>query len=428
MTTPEIARPVRWYLLIWLLLLYGWGVLGMDRAGWKLVTMIAIFTLAVGLVMGLLWIGLAGNVRRRWSFPYVLLLGLLAAVASLAAHQTGIVLGIFLALILGCTVILKRVRAIIWASGVFVVAMFLCTLGTAVLNTPYILPILLDSPVPVFRKLLESLASAPSDFIGNMFPGVYLTLLLFIVGFLLLYGMQMRSHTQLAAAHAQLQTSAERIEELTRLTERQRLARELHDTLAQGLVGLLLQLQVSESYLSQAAYERAQAILQLAIQRARTSLADARLAIDDLRLDLRRECDLARAVEEEVAHFVASTGLECQTDLTDLAMVPAVCREHVLRTVSEGLTNVARHARAGHVWVTAQCEERHVAVEVRDDGVGFDTEVLRELVGHYGLLGLRERARSTGGSLTISSVPGKGSCICLAVPTSSAEVGDGCDE
>lgn len=421
MTRQEIARPVRWYLLIWLLLLYIWGVLGMDWVGWKVVTLVAIFTLAIGPLVGLLWLGLSGGVRPRWSLPYFSLLGILAAAASLSAHQNGIVLGIFLALILGCAVILKRVRAIIWASGVYLVAMFLCTLGVVIFNTPYMLPILLDEPIPALSKLLESLVSTPNDFLGNVFPGIYLALILFVVGFLLLYGMQMRAHTRLTAAHAQLQISAQRIEELTLLTERQRLARELHDTLAQGLAGLILQLQVSESYLSQSAYERARAILQLAIQRARTSLADARLAIDDLRVDLRREYDLEQAVAEEVAHFVAATGLACQTDLADLAVVPSAWREHVLRSVAEGLTNVARHARASHVWVTARCEGSQVAVEVRDDGVGFDPETLQELVGHYGLLGLRERARTTGGSLTVTSVPAKGTNICLAVPTSSVE-------
>jgi len=91
---------------------------------------------------------------------------------------------------------------------------------------------------------------------------------------------------------------------------------------------------------------------------------------------------------------------------------------HVLRVVTEGLTNIARHAGAHHVWVRAIPGEQRLEIEVADDGVGFDPKTVTPSGGHYGLMGLHERARLIGGQLTIISALGKGTTLQMSIPGS----------
>jgi NarL family two-component system sensor histidine kinase YdfH len=137
-------------------------------------------------------------------------------------------------------------------------------------------------------------------------------------------------------------------------------------------------------------------------------------------LDTEHESNLVFTVQEEVEHFTETTGIACNVAIEALSSTPPALRTHVLRMISEGLTNVARHAQAQHVWVSATHKNsdagRRLLIEVRDDGNGFDPEVVATQVGHYGLIGLRERARLTGGKLEIRSKPGMGTTLQLRIP------------
>ena len=248
-------------------------------------------------------------------------------------------------------------------------------------------------------------------------------LTLFVVIYVVLYGRQVEARERaqtllrdLEAAHRELADYAARVEDLTLAAERQRMARELHDTLAQGVAGLILQLEAVDSHLAAGRTERAQGIVQQAMGRARATLADARQAIGDLRKTQLSAPDLTSALRDETAHFTDATGIPCALDsaLPDL-LSNELC-EHVLRAVAEGLTNVARHAQARHVWVSVQEVEDWLVVEVRDDGVGFDPVAALARAGHYGLIGLRERARLVGGTLDIASRPGDGTRLTLRLP------------
>ena len=175
--------------------------------------------------------------------------------------------------------------------------------------------------------------------------------------------------SELETAHRELAEYAARVEDLTLAAERQRMARELHDTLAQGLAGLILQLEAANSHLANGRAERAQEILVQAMARARNTLADARRAIGDLRQEAAVPGDLSEAVREEAGRFSAATGIPCTLDLASLPSLPDDIREHALRVVSEGLTNVARHAQASQVWIRLASSGDCLEVEVRDDGV-----------------------------------------------------------
>jgi NarL family two-component system sensor histidine kinase YdfH len=145
-----------------------------------------------------------------------------------------------------------------------------------------------------------------------------------------------------------------RVQDLTLANERQRMARELHDTLAQGLAGLILQLEAASTHLANGRNDRAQTILQQAMTRARATLADARRAIDDLRAGQTPAHDLEAALREQVAHFTDATGIPCALDVSLESELPDAAREHVLRAITEGLTNIARHAQAQHAWVNVR--------------------------------------------------------------------------
>jgi NarL family two-component system sensor histidine kinase YdfH len=246
-----------------------------------------------------------------------------------------------------------------------------------------------------------------------------------VASFVVLYIQRAQAHERsqallndLEGAHAQLAGSAARIEELTLLAERRRIARELHDTVTQGLAGVIMQLEAADGRLADQHPARAREIVQQAMVRARAAFTAARCAIDNLRDEAVESANPLTAAQEEIARFASATGIVCSSDLACLAQLPWPLHDPIRRVIGEGLTNIARHAGAGHAWIRAARCERAVEVEIRDDGVGFDPSAVAAR-GHYGLLGLRERARLVGGVLEVTSKPGQGTTLRLVLPCTS---------
>lgn len=243
----------------------------------------------------------------------------------------------------------------------------------------------------------------------------------FIIVYVTMFIRQMKARKQtqsllaeLETTHRQLAEYAVQVESLTLTNERERMARELHDTLAQGLAGLILQLEAVDTHLSRSQYDRAQKIITQAMARARATLADARRAIDDLRSN-NTELDMESIVRAEVDRFTTATGIACDLDLEITSKIPESLAEHALKIVSEGLTNVARHARAKNVRLRLEAHDGLLEMEIKDDGSGFDANQPGK-TGHYGLVGMRERARLAGGSLEIHGKPGEGTTLKLKLP------------
>lgn len=210
----------------------------------------------------------------------------------------------------------------------------------------------------------------------------------------------------LESANAKLAASAAKIETLTLQNERQRMARELHDTLAQGLAGLVLQLEAVKAHLASGRSERAAEIIGQSILHARSTLAESRAAIDDLRAPT---LNLAESVREKTERFTQATGISCELEISvnENKLAPETTN-HALNILSESLTNIARHARASQVKIIFDIQEGHLQLEIRDNGKGFD--VNQKTSGHYGLIGMHERARLTGGNLAIES-NANGTCV-----------------
>ncbi len=210
----------------------------------------------------------------------------------------------------------------------------------------------------------------------------------------------------LESANAKLAASSAKIESLTLQNERQRMARELHDTLAQGVAGLVLQLEAVKAHLGANRTERAAAIVEQSITRARSTLAESRAAIDDLRAS---STDVSDSVRENIERFRQATGISCEVDISvNENQLPFETTNHALNILSESLTNIARHAQATHVKVVFIIQNKNLQLEVRDNGKGFD--VNQKTSGHYGLIGMHERARLTGGALAIES-GSNGTCV-----------------
>jgi NarL family two-component system sensor histidine kinase YdfH len=222
---------------------------------------------------------------------------------------------------------------------------------------------------------------------------------------------------ELEVAHRQLQEYAAQVEELSVGRERQRMARELHDTLAQGLAGLILQLEAADSHLEGGNPTRAQEVVQQAMQRARTTLHEARRAIQSLRPAALEQGSLIDALGREIDQFAATTGVRTafEVDAGPPHVSPETAQD-ILRIVQESLSNVARHAQASHVRVRL-AENGHglAVVVVQDDGVGFDPAEGLERPGCYGVAGMQERARRLGGALRMESAPGEGTSVVLRI-------------
>jgi NarL family two-component system sensor histidine kinase YdfH len=222
---------------------------------------------------------------------------------------------------------------------------------------------------------------------------------------------------ELAKSHRQLEAYAAQVEDLTLTNERQRMARELHDTLAQGLAGIILQLEAADSHLISGKIDRAQTIIRQAMTRARATLAESRQVIDHLRMDTSSSPnDLAKAINEEVEHFSTSTGIPVTVHLDTEVFIPIPQRDCACRAVAEALLNIARHAGASQVRINLVASSNQLRIEIRDNGTGFNPTNQIGQVGHYGLLGLRERTRLLGGTLEVNSAPLQGTNIQICLP------------
>ncbi|MEV4897536.1 sensor histidine kinase [Nonomuraea sp. NPDC055795] len=213
-----------------------------------------------------------------------------------------------------------------------------------------------------------------------------------------------------AGLHAQLLAQAR---EAGVLDERQRMAREIHDTLAQGLTGIIAQLQAAEQMHEVPApwLRPFDAVKNL----ARESLAEARRSVDALRPEPLQAARLSDALVAVAGRWSKLHGLPVQVTTTGTArpMVPEA-EFALLRTAQEALANVAKHAGASRVGVTLSYLEQEVALDVRDDGKGFDPAILED--GGFGLTIMRQRVEGLSGSLRIESEPGAGAGISACVP------------
>ena len=196
--------------------------------------------------------------------------------------------------------------------------------------------------------------------------------------------------------------------------ERQRMAREIHDTLAQGLTGIITQLEAAQQTASEPERERR---IDNAKRLARDSLAEARRSVQALRPQALEDSKLPDALADAVTRWTATSGVlaEVRTTGDPQALHPEV-EVTLLRVAQEALANVAKHAGAAHAWVTLSYMEDVVTLDVRDDGAGFDRAEPSPAGGGFGLIAMRQRINRLAGQLEIESEPGAGTAVSASLP------------
>jgi signal transduction histidine kinase len=225
-----------------------------------------------------------------------------------------------------------------------------------------------------------------------------------------------------AGLHEQLVTQAR---EAGILDERQRMAREIHDTLAQGLAGIITQLQAAEQACDDPAERRRH--FEAATRLARDSLSEARRSVHALRPEPLEQARLGGALRGVAEHWSALNAIPVRVTMTGTERnLPQETEFVLLRTAQEALANVAKHAAATRVGLTLSYMDEEVVLDVRDDGRGFDpARVAREPAyagaaglprGGFGLIAMRQRIEDIAGTLQVESEPGAGTAISASVP------------
>lgn len=211
--------------------------------------------------------------------------------------------------------------------------------------------------------------------------------------------------------------------------ERNRLAREIHDTIAQALAALTMQLEVTDALAAARGDARLGEAVSHALALARSTLDEARRSVLDLREAPLEGRTLGEALDELADETRRAAGGELEVRVVrddrgkGVCDLPAGVEIGLYRIAQQALTNVARHAGAARVTVSLTGTRGRVQLRVEDDGAGFDPAAVPP--GRFGLLGMSERARLLGGALTIESAPGAGTVLEVSVPLRHAAPASG---
>jgi signal transduction histidine kinase len=227
--------------------------------------------------------------------------------------------------------------------------------------------------------------------------------------------------TELQEAHHQLQEYAMRIEDLAVAEERNRLAREMHDTLGHRLTVAAVQLEGAQRLIGQDP-TRAADMVGTVRDQVREALSELRRTVATLRAPIEEDLHLRQSLRRLATHFEEATGVTVHLMLPEeRPELPDAYRIALYRVAQEALTNVQRHAQAKDVWLQLTQKDGAVALLVGDNGVGLGGG---QGAPGFGLRGLRERAAQMGGEFYVEPRPGGGTQLSFRVPL-SAEDGDG---
>jgi len=198
--------------------------------------------------------------------------------------------------------------------------------------------------------------------------------------------------------------------------ERVRIARELHDSLQQDLLGITMQLKATDRLLDDPA--RARVALQLASAMVRRGQAETHRAIWDLRDTGDTNPNLVATLREVIGGLSSEGAPQVKISGSGhVRPLPAAVESHVLRIAQEAVTNALKHGHATHIELGLDYGVDHITLLVRDDGRGFDADHPPAAAsGHFGLFGMRERAAKLGADLRVTSRAGAGTAIHLSVP------------
>jgi len=197
------------------------------------------------------------------------------------------------------------------------------------------------------------------------------------------------------------------------LEERQRLARELHDSVSQALYGIALNASAAEA-VRETAPDRLGGLLSEVLVLAEAGLAEMRALIFELRPESLEQEGLVAALQKQAAAVRARHGIDVRCTVGSEPPVPLAVKEALYRIAQEALQNAARHAGARRVELVLEVGVGELVLRIGDDGRGFDPR--GRFPGHLGLRSMQERAAAVGGSLEVESEPGRGARVQASVP------------
>ena len=237
------------------------------------------------------------------------------------------------------------------------------------------------------------------------------------LGFLLTWFMGLVLRRQVVLV-AELRTvrgeSEDRARQVAVLEERQRLSRELHDSVTQALYGISLYTEAADRALADGDREPAATNLQDIRETTREAMGEMRLLLFELRPPLLHERGLAGALRARLQAVEGRSGLTTEFVTEGEERLPPNIEQELYRLAQEALNNVLKHAHATHVTVRMTIEHLRAMLEVADDGIGFEPSL--QGAGGLGLGGMRERVQRLGGTLRIDSSPGAGTAVRVEVP------------
>jgi signal transduction histidine kinase len=246
--------------------------------------------------------------------------------------------------------------------------------------------------------------------------------LLYWVGFLIMLGLvflflqllvesalsERKSREELLIANKRLTEYATQIEELATVQERNRIAREIHDSLGHSLTGFNLHLEVALRLLQSEPDEAKQLLLE-AKQLGSTALKEVRASVSALRSEPLEGRSLKLAIQSLVEEFQRSTGIASQTDIDDFIdsdrQISPQLKTIVYRIVQESLTNISKHSEASFVNIFCQAKNQELEIAIEDNGKGFD---ITQNASGFGLQGMQERVMAVSGNLEIKTSQGNG--------------------
>jgi len=206
----------------------------------------------------------------------------------------------------------------------------------------------------------------------------------------------------------------ERAQAAASMEERQRIARELHDSVSQALYGIGLGARTARRRLGEDAAPEVTEPVDYIVQLAESGLAETRALIFELVPDSLEQQGLVLALQRQAAATQSRFRVQVSAYLAEEPDIPVRTKEALYRICQESLHNMAKHAHATEATVTLECREGHVSLVVQDNGRGFDPTA--EFPGHLGLKTMAERARRVGGDYRIESEPGHGTTVSVLVP------------
>jgi signal transduction histidine kinase len=373
----------------------GWRAFAASETAARTIVIVAL--LVAYHAAGVRWHG--WMLRRPWAVFLFVPLGWALFVAAIATH------GVFSVLLLGA--ILQGFVFLPFAWAIATLAMVMLVLTTAVIRQPMI-----ESARLTIARVSGLLAT------GIMFG----TVMLYIHRANRDAAIRARLLRQLDDAQRDL---AARAREAGALEERQRLARDIHDTLAQGFTSVIKHLEAIELSF-QAPGAKPADVLRGALPHvanaqavSRASLAEIRRLVWALRPAPLDDGPLPAAIERLVAQWSASNGIATACNIGALPTLRPEAEVIILRATQEALSNAAKHARAAKVTIGLHCVDELVLLSVDDDGCGF-AESDAHGPGKMGIVGMRERVRPLGGRVFIESEPRGGTSLTVALPRSAA--------